>query len=75
MSNNGNIVNVNKLLHEYCRCNIGSKAVKELSGRIVDKLYDLAPELDKVAKKHERKTIMEEDVIELFAQVEVDVIE
>ena len=53
---------------------VSPEAVKELSGRIKDKLYDIAPELDKIALKHGRKTIMEEDVIELFSFVENDVL-
>ena len=72
---NGNVVNVNNLMHEYCSSNISPKAVKELSGRIIDKLYDLAPEFDKTAKKHGRKTVMEEDVIEALGFADQDVIE
>jgi histone H3/H4 len=75
MGNNGNVVNVSKLMHEYCSSNISPKAVKELSGRIIDKLYDLAPEFDKTAKKHGRKTVMEEDVIEALGFADQDVIE
>ena len=74
MKNNGNVVNVNKLMHEYCSSNISPKAVKELSGRIIDKLYDLAPEFDKTANKHGRKTVMEEDVIEALSSVDNEVI-
>lgn len=74
MSNNGTIVNINKLLHEYCKLRVSPEAVKELSGRIDDKLYNLAPELDLIAKKHGRKTVMEEDVIELLGFVEKDVL-
>jgi histone H3/H4 len=62
-------------MHEYCSSNISPKAVKELSGRIIDKLYDLAPEFDKTAKKHGRKTVMEEDVIEALGFADQDVIE
>ena len=72
--NNGTVVNVNKLMHEYSKLSVSPKAVKELSGRIVDKLYDMAPDLDKIAKTHGRKTIMEEDVIELLGFIEQDVI-
>ncbi len=74
MSNKGNIVNVNKLMHEYSKLRVSPEAIKELSSRIVDKLYDIAPELDKIAEKHGRKTIMEQDVIELFSFVDQDVI-
>ena len=74
MKNNGNVVNVSKLMREYCSSNISPKAVKELSGRIIDKLYDLAPEFDKTAKKHGRKTVMEEDVIEALGSMDNDVI-
>jgi histone H3/H4 len=74
MVNNGNVVNVSKLLHEYCKSNVSPGAVKELSGCIVDKLYDLAPGLDKIAKRHGRKTIMEENVIEFLGYIEKDVI-
>ena len=74
MVNNGNVVNVNKLLHEYSKLNVSPKAVRELSGRIVDKLYDIAPDLDRIAKSHGRKTIMEEDVIELLGFIEKSVI-
>ena len=74
MKNNGNVVNVGKLLHEYSKLNVSPKAVKELSGRIVDKLYDLAPDLDKIAMSHSRKTVMEEDIIELLGFVEKDVL-
>ena len=72
--NNGNVVNVSKLLHEYCKSNVSPGAVNELSGRIVDKLYDIAPDLDKIAKSHDRKTVMEPDVIELLGFVEKDVL-
>jgi len=74
MSNNGNVVNVSKLLHEYCKSNVSPGAVKELSGRIVDKLYDIAPDLDKIAKSKGRKTVMVVDVIELLGFVDKDVI-
>ena len=74
MTNNSNVVNVNKLMHEYSKLNVSPKAVKEISGRIIDKLYDMAPDLDKIAKSHGRKTIMEEDVIELLGFIEKDVI-
>ncbi len=74
MKNNSNIVNVNKLLHEYSKLNVSPKAVRELSGRIIDKLYDITPDLDRIAKSHGRKTIMEEDVIELLGFVEKSVI-
>ncbi len=74
MKNNGNVVNVSKLLHEYCKSNVSPDAVKELSGRIVDKLYDIAPDLDKIAKSKGRKTVMEPDVIELLGFVEKDVL-
>ena len=74
MANNGNVVNVSKLLHEYCKSNVSPGAVKELSGRIVDKLYDIAPDLDKIAKSKGRKTVIEEDVLELLGFVEKDVI-
>jgi histone H3/H4 len=72
--NNGNVLNVNKLMHEYSKLNVSPKAVKELSGRINDKLYDIAPELDKIARSHGRKTVMEEDVIELLSFVDKDVL-
>ena len=74
MKNNGNVVNVNKLMHSYSKLRASPEAVKELSGRIVDKLYDIAPDLDKIARSYGRKTIMEEDVIELLGFVEKDVI-
>jgi histone H3/H4 len=69
LSNNGNVVNINKLLHEYCKCKISPKAVEEIKGRIIDKLYDNAVLLDDMAVKHGRKTIMEEDAIEVFGIV------
>ena len=72
--NNGNVVNVNKLMHEYSKFRVSPEAIKELSGRIIDKLYDMAPDLDKIAKSHDRRTIMEEDVIDLLSLVEQDVI-
>jgi len=74
MVNNGNVVNVSKILHEYCKSSVSPGAVKELSGRIVDKLYDIAPDLDKIVKSHDRKTVMEPDVIELLGFVEKDVL-
>jgi len=74
MSHNSNVVNVNKLMHEYSKLNVSPRAIKELSGRIIDKLYDIAPDLDKIAKSHNRRTVMEEDVIELLSLVEQDVI-
>ena len=40
--NNGNVVNVNKLMHEYSKLRVSPEASKELSGRIIDKLYDMA---------------------------------
>lgn len=72
--NNGNVVNVNKLMHEYCKLRVSPEVSKELSGRIIDKLYDMAPDLDKIAKSYDRKTVMVEDVIELLGFVEQDVI-
>ena len=72
--NNGNVVNVNNLIHKYCKLRVSPEAVKELSGRIIDKLFDMAPDLDRIAKSHKRKTVMEEDVIELLGFVEKDVI-
>ncbi len=74
MSNNGTIVNVNKLMHEYSNLRIKPDAIKEISGRIKDKLYDIAPELDKIAQKHGRKTIYEEDIIEALSFLDQDVI-
>ena len=50
-------------------------AVKEFSGRIVDRIVDFTPELCNIAKKHNRKTIMEDDVIELFGYVGRDAVE
>jgi len=72
--NNGNVVNVNKLMHEYSKLRVSPEASKELSGRIIDELYDMAPDLDRIAKSHGRKTIMEEDVIELLGFIGQDVI-
>lgn len=74
MKNNGNVVNVSKLMHEFSDLRISSEAVKEISGRIKDKLYDIAPELDKIAQKHGRKTIKEQDIIEVLSFIENDVI-
>ena len=74
MKNNGNVVNVNKLIHEYCKLRVSPDAIRELSGRIVDKLYDMAPDLDRIARSHKRQTVMEQDVIELLSIVEKDVI-
>ena len=74
MKNNGNVVNVSKLMHEYSDLRISPEAINELSGRIIDKLYDLAPEFDKTANKHGRKTVMEEDVIEALGFADQDVI-
>lgn len=53
-------------MHEYCSSNISSKVIKQLSGRISNRLYDIALELDETAKKHGRKTIMKEDIIEVL---------
>lgn len=75
MSNNGNIININKLMHSNTKLNVSPGAVRELSGRIVDKLHDLAPELDKIAIRHDRKTVMENDVIELFGYINVEILE
>lgn len=74
MANNGNVVNVNKLMHEYCKLKVSPDAVKEFSSRVVDKLHDIAPDLDKIAKKYDRKTVMENDVIELFGSIDMDVV-
>jgi len=62
-----NVVNVGKLMHEYSELNVSPRAVEELSKRIVDKMYDVVPDFDKIAKSHDRKTIMEEDIIEFFS--------
>jgi len=70
MKNNGTIVNVNKLMHEYSNLRIKPDAIKEISGRI----KDIAPELDKIAQKHGRKTIYEEDIIEALSFLDQDVI-
>ena len=74
MKNNGNVVNINKLMHKYSKIRVSPEAVKELSGRMIDKLYDIAPDLERIAKSHGRKTVMEEDVIELLGFVEETVI-
>ena len=74
MKNNGNVVNVNKLMHENSTIRISSEAIKELSGRIKDKLYDLTPILEEIAQKHGRKTIYENDVIEALSYLDLDVI-
>ena len=74
MVNRGNVVNVNKLMHEYCKFRVSPEAVKELSGRFVDKLYDIAPNLDRIAKSHGRKTVIEEDVVELLGFVEKEIL-
>ncbi len=62
-----NAINVGKLMHKYCKLKVSPAAVKELSGRILDKLYDMAPKIDEIAKSHGRKTIRDEDVIEFFS--------
>ncbi len=69
-----NVINVGNLMRKYCKLKVSPVAVKEISGRIVDKLYDLSPDLDRIAKSHGRKTIMEEDAIELFSVLGRDVI-
>ena len=74
MDNNRNVVNVKKLIHENCESRVSQKAIEELSERIIDKLYDMAPELDRIAKKNGRTTIMDEDVIEYLGYVGRDVI-
>ena len=81
----GNVVNVNKLMHENAKHYNGKLkpekyyvspgAVKEFSSRIVDRIVDFTPELCNIAKKHNRKTIMEDDIIELFSHVGRDVVE
>jgi len=75
MANNSNIVNINKQMHENSKLKVSPAAVKEVSSRINDKLYDLAIIFDKIALKHGRKTVMEEDVIEAFGFVGNDILE
>ena len=64
------IVNVDKLLHNYCKLRVSKDAVSEITSRINDRLYDFSPELDRIASNHGRKTIKEEDVIELFSFID-----
>lgn len=61
-----NAINVGKLMREYSELNVSPKAVEELSGRILDRIFDISPYFDKIAKSHDRKTVMEEDVVEFF---------
>jgi histone H3/H4 len=82
---NANVININKLMHENAKqyngklktetFHVSSGAVKEFSTRIIDRIVDFTPGLCDIAKKHNRKTIMEEDVIEFFGHVGVDTIE
>jgi len=69
MKENRNVVNVHKLMHNNSKLRISPEAITELSSRIVDKLYDLAPEFDENALKHGRKTIFDEDIIEVLGHI------
>jgi len=86
LNNNGNgkrlnVVNVNKLMHENTlfrkglfgkRFNVSPGAVHEFSVRIMDRIGDYTPLLCKIARRHDRLTVQEEDVIELFSYVGMD---
>ena len=72
MTDNGNVVNVNKLMHDNTKLRISPEAIKELSSRISDRLYDLAPEFDKNAEKHGRKTVFDEDIIEVLSHIDYE---
>jgi histone H3/H4 len=67
MKENGNVVNVSKLMHDNSKLRISPEAVKELVSRFQDKLYDLAPLFDKTALRHGRKTVFDEDIIEVLS--------
>ena len=83
MANNGNVVNVNKLMHQYAvlwknlkgeRYKVSPSAVHEYSVRVSERIVDYMPELCHIAMRHGRKTVMEEDVIELFGIIGRDVV-
>jgi histone H3/H4 len=85
MSNNNNVINVNKLVHEnaithnnekYARkekFQVSPAAIYEYVSRIIDHITDNTPYIAEIAQKHGRKTIMEQDVIEFFGFVESEV--
>lgn len=84
MGNNENVVNISKLIHENAKLmkglketkfNVSPGAISEYSGRVKDHIEAYAPELCKIADKHGRKTIFDEDVIELFSRMEVAVVD
>ena len=84
MGNNGNVVNISKLMHENAKLlkglketkfNVSPGAIREYSSRIRDHIEDYTPRLCEIAQRHDRKTVMEPDVIELFSFVGVDVVD
>lgn len=73
-----NVVNVNKILHEKAvlnkqRFKVSPNAVKEYCSRIIDHIEDNTIQLCMLAKRNNRKTIMEDDVIELFSYIGMEV--
>lgn len=78
-----NVVNIDKLMHDNAffhrgqtkiKFNVSPSAVQEYSSRIIDNIGDNTPILCEIAQKHGRKTVMEQDVIELFGFVDRNVI-
>lgn len=64
-----NIINMSKLFKENTNLHVSPAAVKEYISRIIDGVEDNVPEIEKITKKHGRKTIYEEDIIEFFGIV------
>lgn len=83
MVNKWNVVNVDKLMHSNAvitkrktkiKFHVSPSAVHEYTSRIVDRLQDYTPVLCEIAQKHGRKTVMEQDVVELFGFADKDVV-
>ena len=70
-----NVINVKKLIRDNTRLNVSPKVIKEYSLRIVDHIIDNTYQLEKIAKKHGRKTILERDIIELFGYMDTKIAE
>jgi len=68
------LVDVKKLLNYYCELKISPSAVEEIAIRIADKLLFLCPKFDETAKRHNRKVIRVEDIIEVLGLIREDLI-
>lgn len=62
-----NTINVGQLMRKHTKYNVSPKAVHEMSSRLNMFIETHMETLSKIASKHKRKTIFEDDVTEMFS--------